>query len=59
MNNTLKEEGITALAEVFKILYNVAKREHPELLVAANDNRNNTSDSDVECDYNGNKGEQS
>ena len=51
MNNTLKEEGITALAEVFKILYNVAKREHPELLVAANDNRKNTSDIDISgCD---------
>ena len=57
MSNHLSDESITALAEIFKILYNVAQREHPELLVAANDNRTNTTSADVEDDYNGNKGE--
>ena len=47
MSNYLQNEGITALAEVFKILYNVAQREHPEWFVAANDNRNNTSGIDT------------
>ena len=47
MSNLTKEEAIKVIANVLKIFYDVAKREHPELLVAANDNRKNTSDIDA------------
>ena len=47
MSKYLQNEGITALAEVFKILYNVAQREHPEWFVAEKDNKNNPSDIDI------------
>ena len=47
MSDNIQNKSITALAEVFKILYNVAQREHPEWFIAANDNRKNTSDIDT------------
>ena len=57
MNTETPEENIINLVNVFKILYQVAQREHPEWFTATNDNRKSTSDIDMEYDYNGHKGE--
>lgn len=59
MNTEISEETIINFVNVFKILYQVAQREHPEWFIAANDNRKSTSDIDTEYDYNGHKGEES
>lgn len=47
MSTETSEETIINLVNVFKILYQVAQREHPEWFIAANDNRKNTSDIDT------------
>ena len=59
MNTETSEETIINFVNVFKILYQVAQREHPEWFIVANDNRKSTSNIDMKYDYNGHKGEES